>query len=275
MNTDLPVVSVIVTTRNEEKNIGNCLESVKKQDYPADKIEIIVVDNKSGDKTKEIAAKYTTKIYDKGPERSAQRNFGAEKASGTYILYLDADMILSEKVISECVTKIKEDQAIGLYIPEVIVGSGFWIKVRNFERSFYNETCIDAVRFILKEKFIEIGGFDPNFFVAEDWDLDRRLSSKYNLLAITANIFHNEGRFSIIKYLNKKSHYSTAFSGYINKWGKNDRIIKKQLGVYYRFLGVFVEKGKWKKLIKHPLLSLSMWLLRLFVGLSFLAKYRN
>ena len=85
MNTNLPLVSIIVTTRNEEKNIGSCLEAVKKQDYPGDKIEIIVVDNKSKDLTKEIAAKYTAQIYDKGPERSAQRNLGAQKSSGTYI----------------------------------------------------------------------------------------------------------------------------------------------------------------------------------------------
>jgi len=58
-----PVVSVIVTTRNEEHNIANCLESIKAQTYPQDKIEIIVVDNNSLDKTKEIALKYTNKIY--------------------------------------------------------------------------------------------------------------------------------------------------------------------------------------------------------------------
>ena len=43
MDINLPVVSVIVTTRNEENNIGNCLESVKKQDYPKEKIEIIIL----------------------------------------------------------------------------------------------------------------------------------------------------------------------------------------------------------------------------------------
>ena len=40
-----PLVSVIITTKNEEKNIANCIESVLRQTYPCDKIEIIVVDN--------------------------------------------------------------------------------------------------------------------------------------------------------------------------------------------------------------------------------------
>ena len=67
-------VSVIVTTKNEAKNIGRCLQSIQNQTYKA--IEIIVVDNFSKDETKRIAKKFTKKVFDKGPERSAQRNLG-------------------------------------------------------------------------------------------------------------------------------------------------------------------------------------------------------
>ncbi|MHB1679015.1 MAG: glycosyltransferase family 2 protein [bacterium] len=79
-----PLVSVIITTKNEEKNIGMCLKSIKSQSYQ--NIEIIVVDNQSSDKTKEIAAKFTNLIYDKGPERSAQRNYGVSVSRGEYIV---------------------------------------------------------------------------------------------------------------------------------------------------------------------------------------------
>ena len=121
---DRYLVSVIVTTKNEEKNIGNCLESIKAQTYLQDKMEIIVVDNSSTDKTKEIARKYTdnpsrnsfapvdsststgqafhgVKVYNWGPERSAQRNFGIRQAKGKYVLYSDEDMVLFENVIFE------------------------------------------------------------------------------------------------------------------------------------------------------------------------------
>lgn len=91
-------VSVIITTKNEEEHIGNCLESIRKQDYLQEKIEIIVVDNNSTDRTKEIARTFTDKIFNYGPERSAQRNFGVRESKGKYILYLDADMVLSEDV---------------------------------------------------------------------------------------------------------------------------------------------------------------------------------
>ncbi len=103
-----PVISVIVTTRNEERNIENCLKSIKSQTFPQEKIEIIVVDNNSTDRTVKIAKRYTDKIYNIGPERSAQLNFGVKLAKGTYILFPDADMILSENVISECVEKCEK-----------------------------------------------------------------------------------------------------------------------------------------------------------------------
>ncbi|MBU4299200.1 glycosyltransferase [Patescibacteria group bacterium] len=51
---NFPLVSVVITTKNEEKNIENCLKSILNQTYPRDKIEIIVVDNNSSDRTKEI-----------------------------------------------------------------------------------------------------------------------------------------------------------------------------------------------------------------------------
>jgi len=141
-------VSVIITTKNEEQNIANCLNSIKRQTYPQGNIEIISVDNNSTDKTKEIALSYTDKVYNVGPERSAQRNFGVRQATGKYILYLDADMILSENVVKECVEKCENEGNIALYIPERIIGNGFWIRVRDFERSFYNATVIDCVRFV-------------------------------------------------------------------------------------------------------------------------------
>ena len=97
-----------------------------------------------------------------------RETLGLKKASGKYILYLDADMILSKNVIFECIEKCEKEGYIALYIPEKIIGGGFWIKVRDFERGFYTGTCIDAVRFIRKDKFQEVGGFDENLTGPED-----------------------------------------------------------------------------------------------------------
>lgn len=261
-------VSIIVTTRNEEKHIAVCLDSIKRQNYPQNRQEIIVVDNNSTDRTKEIAARFTDRVYNYGPERSAQRNFGISKSKGKYFLYLDADMILSENLISECVRKCESDNLVALYIPERVIGKGFWIKVRDFERGFYNATCIDAVRFVRKEAASSIKGFDEILNGPEDWDFDRRIKAIGKVGSIKACLFHDEGEFRFSRYLRKKRYYTTGFSPYIAKWGKSDEVIKRQLGGYYRLVRVFLEHGKWKKLLRHPALALGMYILRIGVGLT-------
>lgn len=266
-------VSIIITTRNEEKNIANCLKSIKEQAYPQNKIEAIVVDNNSTDRTAEIARGFTDKVYSYGPERSSQRNFGVRESKGEYILYLDADMILSENIVRECVTKCENGDLIALYIPERIIGNGFWIRVRDFERSFYNATCIDCVRFVRRDKFLEIGGFDENLTGPEDWDFDRRIRQVGNSGIINSPIYHNEGRFNLQKYLHKKCYYTKSFDRYIQKWGKDDPIVKKQLGFWYRYFGVFVENKKWKRLLKSPFLGLAVYFLKITLGIRYLLSY--
>jgi len=267
------LVSIIINTKNEEENVGKCLDSVLAQKYPREKLEIIVVDNDSADRTKEIARKYTEKIYNHGPERSAQKNFGVEKSQGEYFLHLDADMTLCENVIAECVEKVLADKnIIALYIPEIVSGENFFSKVRRFERSFYDGTAIDAVRFIRKDKFLEAGGFDEKIYAGEDWDLDKRLKKLGKLDIIESPLYHNEAEFNLKKYLAKKKYYSKNVDVYIEKWGKNDPDIKKQFGGYYRYIGVFVEKGKWKKLLRHPVLAMGVYFLRFLVGVKYLTR---
>lgn len=186
-----PFVSVVITTKNEENNIENCLQSISFQDYQKDRIEIIVVDNNSSDKTKEIAQKYTRKIFNHGPERSAQRNFGISKAKGKYVIYLDADMILSPTVIEKAVEKFEppvsknpkfivhgslfNPRLAALYIPEIILGNSYWSRVRRFERSFYDGTVIDCVRVVRREIIEKVGGFDTTMTGPEDWDFDKKI----------------------------------------------------------------------------------------------------
>ncbi len=87
-------VSLCMIVKNEEKVLGRCLDSIKDI---AD--EIIIADTGSSDRTKEIAARYTDRIFDFAwcGDFSAARNFSFSKASMDFILWLDADDILTEK----------------------------------------------------------------------------------------------------------------------------------------------------------------------------------
>ncbi len=284
-----PLVSIVITTKNEEKNIENCLKSIKAQIYP--NLEIIVVDNNSTDKTKEIALRYTPNVFDFGPERSAQRNYGLiQKAKGEYEMFLDSDMTLSPDLISACIDSIAKSECVALHISEIVLGDKFWSKVRRFERSFYDGTVIDGARFLRRDIFIKVGGFDETMSGPEDWDLDKKLkqlgpiglvpsAEKFPLLSkeglgvvknYSAVIFHNEAEFNLKNYLRKKSYYAGSFAAYIDKWGKNDSDIKKQFSFTYRYFVVFWEKGKWKKIFAHPILSLGMYVLRVSVGFTYL-----
>ncbi len=106
-------ISVLVNTFNEEKNIQNCLESVKWVD------EIILVDMYSDDKTVDIAKRYTDKIYffEKCGYADPARNFALEKASGEWILVIDADELVPLALKNRLLEIAKNDSADVVLIP--------------------------------------------------------------------------------------------------------------------------------------------------------------
>jgi len=297
-----PLVSIVITTKNEQRNIEACLRSIVGQTYK--NFEIIVVDNFSKDKTQEIAGRYTSKVFNKSPERSAQRNYGMRDiACGRYVMYLDADMILAPDLIEQCVQHMGESNCVALHVPEIVLGRGYWSCVRRFERRFYDGTPIDGARFFDRDQFCSVRGFDEQLFVSgsgEDWDIDKKLKQvgrvellrtrtektdidNWSLASMirdngvdpscySAVIFHNESEFKLWPYLRKKYYYTKGFDGYIRKWGKNDVDIKKQFSFTYRYIGVFVENGKWVRLISQPSLAAGMYLLRVLVGVCYVFR---
>lgn len=275
---NLPLVSAIIPTLNEEKNIGRCLESIRKQTYPEERIEVIVVDNDSYDRTKEIARLYTDRVYClpklgrkvNSNFRGAQLNFGVRKAKGEIIFFPDADMTFDKDLLFNAVSLITQGND-ALYIPERIIGKGFFGQIRDFERSFYDGTCIDAVRIVKKGVYMKVGGFDEDIdFGPDDWDFTKTLRKNKLKIGITKKeLFHHEEQYSWRSYVEKKSKYADTFKAYISKWGEDDPDIKKQFGFYYRYFGVFMEKGKWKRIFMHPYLVLGVYLLRISVGLKY------
>ena len=88
-----PKISVIVPAYNEEKLIGRCVEALKKQTYPQDQYEIIVVDNGSKDRTAAIAKEAGAHVYTytKIQGCAASRNFGSTQAKGNIFAFTDGD----------------------------------------------------------------------------------------------------------------------------------------------------------------------------------------
>ena len=286
-------LTVVIPTKNEEANIGACLEAFAPF---RGAVEVIVVDNFSPDRTREIADKKGANVLLKGPERCAQRNRGWREATGDYVMFVDADMIVPKETVEEILDScaaltsgqetastlgvlrnveavsrpLDEKLTSAFYIPEVRSGAGLRLKARNFERSFYDGTCIDGLRVIRRDWLEKVGGYDESLVACEDWDLDRRLFAAGAKASITkGHLIHNEAKQDLKKFLKKKAYYSTSVAAYRAKW-QEDAIIRQQFGLFYRFLGVFVENGKWKRLLRHPILAAVMYAERVLVGFTYL-----
>ncbi len=116
MNDKIPL-SVVVITKNEERNISDCLSSVKWAD------DLIVVDDFSSDKTLELARKFTDKVFQRKMDiEGVHRNWAYQKAKNEWVLSLDAD----ERVTPELSEEIKEVLAKGTEC------NGFTMPRRNY-----------------------------------------------------------------------------------------------------------------------------------------------
>ena len=264
-------LSVVITTRNEEANIANCIRSF---DGRRDDVEVIVVDNSSTDRTKEIAAELGATVLDKGPERCAQRNLGWRTAKAEWVVILDADMMLPADTLDEML-EIAGGESSGrplvYWIPEVRTGKGIRTKARNFERSFYDGTCIDALRLFHKSVLVKVGGYDESLIAGgEDWELDLRIiATGVDAAVMKHHLVHNEKSLSFRRLMSKKAYYSKGVADYQAKWAGHPAL-RKQFGFFYRYIGVFVEDGKWRRLLRHPILAAVMYFERIAIGFVYL-----
>ncbi len=247
------LVSTIISTKNEAKNLPRLLKSIKQQSYNA--YEVIVVDNGSTDTTKIIANKFTKSVFDMGPERSAQRNFGVRKASGDYVLILDADMELERGVLKSCINNINGHKA--LIIPERTVGKSFMARLRAFERSMYvGDSTIEVARFFDKKTFLEFGGYDRRLTGAEDYDLPYRIQKKYSIGRADAWILHHEEQLSLPKQLKKKFYYAEKSALYAKK---HPELVSTQGNMLFRKAYL----KHWTSFIKQPFIGIAFIFVRL------------
>ena len=107
------MISTIVLTKNEEQNLSRCLESLSGLAN-----EIIIIDDNSIDKTIEIAKKFNAKVFIHSLNNNFahQRNFGLQKAKGDWILFVDADEVISPELKKEIIKAIKEPNINGFYL---------------------------------------------------------------------------------------------------------------------------------------------------------------
>ena len=259
-----PLVSVIIPTKNSSKTLEACLKSIKNQTYK--NIELIIVDNDSTDKTKEIAKRYNAKFFVAGPDQSKervfgapyQRNYGFREAKGEYLYYLDADMELPENLIEECVEMMLANvKCKAIIVAEESFGIGFWAKCKWLERrTYWGDDFVEAPRFFDKNMLEYMEYLDVTVG-SDDWDLALRMRQIGQLILRTKNyIIHNEGNLTLSKLVNKRFLYGKDVFKFKEKHGT-----KK----FYIYFTPF-KKSYFKNmsfLLSHPLLFSGMIFMRI------------
>jgi glycosyltransferase involved in cell wall biosynthesis len=213
-----PLVSVIVPTYNSQKTIKQCLLSIKNQTYK--EIETIVIDRHSIDKTMQIARKFKAKLLDVAEERSTAKNNAAKKAQGQFLLFVDSDMMLSPKIVEECVNKSLETGADAVVIPLRSISQSLISECRKKERESLSSLTelMDAPRFFRKNAFLKTGGYDEEVVCGEDYDLTKRFKKLgYKIGKITSELNHFEDGDSLHDILSKDYYYGRTLPTLIKK----------------------------------------------------------
>lgn len=106
-----PAVTVVVPVRNGEETIESLLESLNNLNYESDKVEVIVVDGNSTDKTREIVKNYPVKLFIENKKGlNVARNIGIKKSKGEIVAFTDSDCIVPPNWITKIVENFKDPQ---------------------------------------------------------------------------------------------------------------------------------------------------------------------
>lgn len=226
------MISIVIPTYNEERHLGNLLKSLAEQDL-AEKIEVVVADAHSSDRTRDLAQEYQNAfsrlIIVDGGMPAIGRNNGAKVSSGDPIFFIDADIILPRKDFLTKAVQIFRGKNLAVattylkprskkLLDKILVGSyNIILSPAKYIRPL-GAMCIVAS----SEVFRKTGGYPENVVMAEDHDfvLNASKHGSYDVLPLSVLFsvrrFEKEGRLgTAFKYI--KSTYHRVFHGPITK----------------------------------------------------------
>ena len=199
MNNEKHLVSVVVICRNEEKFIARCLDSIIGNDYPKDRMEVLVVDGMSDDQTRAIVNKYQKRLpfvhLLDNPRKFTPfaMNIGAQNANGDYIIFVGSHCTYGKYYLSNSVRAADQSGADNV--------GGIW-KIIPQGASFINQAIVAVSSSLLgagnayyrrgqaggprevdtvfggcykKEVFKKIGWFNERLARSQDMEFNMRL----------------------------------------------------------------------------------------------------
>lgn len=218
------VFSVVIPALNEEKYLPRLLKNLSEQTLKS--IEVIIVDGKSHDNTVAVAKEYahyfkSFEIIVSGEQNVGyQRNLGAKKAGGEYLVFFDADVLISKSFLEKVYYQIQKKKyfLVTTYLTTtskqpkdklmISFGNIAMEAALRMEKPFAGGFNIIIHRTI----FEQIGGFDPHVVHAEDHDLVQRCHKAGVRLALLPHprLAYSFRRFKKLGYMMILQEYSRA-----------------------------------------------------------------
>jgi glycosyltransferase involved in cell wall biosynthesis len=199
-----PLISVVIPTYNRGWTLGEAVDSVLSQEYPA--YELIVVDDGSTDNTPDVLDTYgdrITVIRQKSRGVSAARNRGVQGAAGSLIAFLDSDDLwLPGKLATQAAFFQARPDALICQTEETWVRNGRRVNPKNRHKKPSGDIFMPSLELCLvspsavmmrRELFEEMGGFDESLPACEDYDLWLRIGWKYPVHLIDTSLIIKRG----------------------------------------------------------------------------------
>lgn len=237
--------SIIIPAKNEAACIGKCLDSIFQNNYPREKYEVFVMDNGSSDSTTQIAKARGAMVY-RIPlvNISSLRNYGAEKAGGKVLAFIDADCTVAKDWLQQAQKYINREDVACFGSPPSIPADPTWVQKTWFLVRRENETVTETPwlesmnMFIRKNLFQEVGGFNEALTTCEDVDISYRLSNYGRIISDLHIKAVHYGEAKTLREFFQKERWrgKSNYKGFFQHGFRTDELPSIILPLYYGLL---------------------------------------
>lgn len=194
-------ISIIIPTINEENNLSGVLTLLLSNPYKD--MELIVVDCGSSDKTQQIANSFdgVKLVVCEIKSRAVQMNLGAEHASGDVLYFVHADSRPPESFPNDIALCLMKGDDLGCYRFKFDRNT-FMLRFNAWWTRFPFMFCRggDQTLFIRKQTFNELGGFNEEYSIMEDFDFIRRAKKKFKFSIMPKDVIVSARKYSTNSY---------------------------------------------------------------------------